>query len=112
MGETKQLDNTSDIKDINNTKDRNNTKDIIQNYIDQLNDIEILILKTAENQLDSSFKELITQADNLRDNEKWEEAINKYGMAAKIKTLDTYPKQQIDLINLKITQISRKYLNK
>ena len=49
MGETKQLDNSSDIKDINNTKD------IIQNYIDQLNDIEILILKTAENQLDSSF---------------------------------------------------------
>jgi len=49
MGETKQLDNSSDIKD------RNNTKDIIQNYIDQLNDIERLILKTAENQLDSSF---------------------------------------------------------
>ena len=49
MGETKQLDNSSDITD------RNNTKDIIQNYIDQLNDIEILILKTAENQLDSSF---------------------------------------------------------
>ena len=49
MGETKQLDNSSDITD------RNNTKDIIQNYIDQLNDIERLILKTAENQLDSSF---------------------------------------------------------
>ena len=49
MCETKQLDNSSDIKD------RNNTKDIIQNYIDQLNDIERLILKTAENQLDSSF---------------------------------------------------------
>jgi len=60
--------------------------------------------KLKSNQLDSSFKELITQADNLRDNAKWEEAINKYGMAAKIKTLDTYPKQQIDLINLKITE--------
>ena len=60
--------------------------------------------KLNSNQSDSSFKELITQADNLRDNEKWEEAIDKYRMAAKIKTLDTYPKQQIDLINLKITE--------
>ena len=60
--------------------------------------------KLNSNQSDSSFKELITQADKLRDNEKWEEAIDKYRMAAKIKTLDTYPKQQIDLINLKITE--------
>ena len=60
--------------------------------------------KLKLNQSDSSFTELITQADNLRDNEKWEEAIDKYRMAAKIKPLETYPKQQIDLINLKITE--------
>ena len=60
--------------------------------------------KLKSNQSDSSFKELITQANNLRDNEKWEEALDKYRMAAKIKTLDTYPKQQMDLINLKITE--------
>ena len=60
--------------------------------------------KLKSNQSDSSFKELITQADNYRDNEKWEEAIDKYRMAAKIKTLDTYPKQQIDLINLNISE--------
>ena len=60
--------------------------------------------KQKLNQLDSSFKELITQADKLRDNEKWEEAIDKYKMANKIKTLDTYSKQQIDLIKIKITE--------
>ena len=60
--------------------------------------------KMKLNQTDSSFKELITQADKLRDNKKWEEAIDKYRMAAKIKTLDTYPKQQIDLINLEISE--------
>ena len=60
--------------------------------------------KLKSNQSDSSFKELITQADNLRDNEKWEEAKDKYRMASKIKTLDTYPKQQIDLINLNISE--------
>jgi tetratricopeptide (TPR) repeat protein len=74
--------------------------------VDQkLKHLNVLIdQKLKSNQLDSSFKELITQADKLRDNEKWEEAIDKYRMAAKIKTLDTYPKQQIDLINLKITE--------
>ena len=60
--------------------------------------------KVKLNQRDSSFKELITQADNLRDKLKWEEAIEKYRMAAKLKTMDTYTKQQIDLINLKITE--------
>ena len=60
--------------------------------------------KQKLNQSDSSFKELITQADKLRDNEKWEEAINKYKMANKIKTLDTYSKQQIDLIKIKISE--------
>ena len=60
--------------------------------------------KLKLNQSDSSFKLLITQADNLRDNENWEKAKDKYRMATKIKTLDTYPKQQIDLINLKISE--------
>ena len=62
--------------------------------------------KLKSNQADSSYKELITQADKLRDDEKWEESINKYRMASKIKTLDTYPKQQIDLINIKILEKS------
>ena len=74
--------------------------------VDQkLKHLNVLILKSQKlNQLDSSFKELITQADKLRDNEKWEEAIDKYKMANKIKTLDTYSKQQIDLIKIKITE--------
>ena len=39
------------IKEVDNSKDIDN----IKKYIDQLNNIERLILKTAENQLDSSF---------------------------------------------------------
>tara|TARA_R110002074_G_scaffold206668_1_gene375097 strand:- start:84 stop:260 length:177 start_codon:yes stop_codon:yes gene_type:complete len=42
MDKTKELDNSKDI-------------DNIKNYINQLNDVEKLIFKTAENQLDSSF---------------------------------------------------------
>ena len=49
MGETTQVKNSIDNRDTNKTNDN------IQNYIEQLNDIERLILKTAENQLDSSF---------------------------------------------------------
>ena len=62
--------------------------------------------KLKFNQTDSSFKLLIAQGDAFRDNEKWEDAKDKYRMAIKIKSLDTYPKQQIDLINIKISELS------
>tara|TARA_R110002074_G_scaffold387329_1_gene569450 strand:+ start:585 stop:758 length:174 start_codon:yes stop_codon:yes gene_type:complete len=40
---------------MDKTKEQDNSKDNIKKYVDQLNIVERLILKTAENQLDSSF---------------------------------------------------------
>ena len=74
----------------------------------KLNHLNNLIIeKSKSNSIDSNYNLLISKADESRDNEKFEEAINFYNSAIKIKPLESYPKNQIELINNKVSDISK-----
>lgn len=66
-------------------------------------------LKTLEDQLkekqriDSTYNSLIDIADKQRDAENWEEARGTYHDALVIKPLESYPQEQIGLIENKLT---------
>ena len=61
----------------------------------------------ASQQADSEYKNLITAADNLRDQKKYPEAIAKYNEAIKKKD-EAYPKGEIVKLNLAIKAASDK----
>ena len=62
--------------------------------------------KSKSNSIDSNYNQLISKADEFRDNEKFEEAISFYNSAIKIKPLESYPKNQIQSINSKVLDVS------
>lgn len=51
-------------------------------------------------ELDAKYQATIKAADDLRNSEKWNEAILKYTEAKQIKPNETYPQLEIDKINL------------
>ena len=63
--------------------------------------------KSKLNKLDSSYNLLISKADKLRDTQDWELAKGKYSEAMAIKSLESYPKSQIEFINNKISELSK-----
>ena len=63
--------------------------------------------KSKLNKLDSSYNLLISKADKLRDTQDWELAKEKYSEAIAIKSLESYPKTQIEFINNKISELSK-----
>ena len=63
--------------------------------------------KSKLNKLDSSYNLLISKADKLRDTQDWELAKEKYSEAMAIKSLESYPKSQIEFINNKISELSK-----
>ena len=63
--------------------------------------------KSKLNKLDSSYNLLISKADKLRDTQDWELAKEKYSEAMYIKSLESYPKTQIEFINNKISELSK-----
>ena len=74
----------------------------------KLNHLNNLIIeKSKSNSIDSNYNLLISKADESRDYEKFEEAISFYNSAIKIKPLESYPKNQIELIKNKVSDISK-----
>ena len=63
--------------------------------------------QTKSNSIDANYNQLITQADQYRDNDNFNDAKKVYNQAIKLKPLESYPKTQIEFINNKIDNISR-----
>ncbi len=82
--------------------------------ISKINDIDKL-LKAQKNeqlagqQLETEYKNLITAADNLRDQKKYSEAIIKYNEALKKKD-ESYPKNEVTKLNTLIADQKAKDL--
>ncbi len=75
---------------------------------DKINELDALIQAQKKEELikqqeDSEYNNLITAADNLRDQGKYENAIDKYEEALTKKD-EQYPKDQIDAIEKKIKE--------
>ena len=64
--------------------------------------------QTKSNSIDANYNQLISQADQYRDNDNFNDAIKVYNQAIKLKPLESYPKTQIEFINNKIDNISRR----
>lgn len=47
----------------------------------------------------AAYQKVIDQADALRDQQKYKEAIDKYGAASSMQPGEAYPKQQIEFLN-------------
>ena len=65
----------------------------LQTILDQINSKRVK---------DSSYNALITKADQLRDTEKWKDAKEVYHDALLVKPLESYPQEQIEIIENKI----------
>ncbi|MCB9224916.1 MAG: hypothetical protein H6582_12100 [Crocinitomicaceae bacterium] len=66
---------------------------------DRLTEIDKKMKEASDAEVDAQYQEMIKKADELRDAEKFDEAIAAYEKAKKIKTSESYPQQQIDKIN-------------
>ena len=78
---------------------------VVKQKINHLN--KLIADQSKANSLDSNYNQLITQADQLRDNDDFDNAIKTYNQAIKLKPLESYPKSQIELINNKIANLSK-----
>ena len=58
----------------------------------------------ASAEVTEKYNQLISQADGLRDNKKWEEAKKVYLNANSVNPIPSYPKEQIDFINSKMKE--------
>lgn len=70
----------------------------------QLDEIDRLMKEESEQEVEAQYQKIITKADGLRDDEKFEDAISYYERAKNIKKSDPYPQEQIDKINALIEQ--------
>ncbi|TXC81663.1 hypothetical protein [Luteibaculum oceani] len=61
--------------------------------------------KQAE--LEQNYKKLISEADDLVAQEKWQEAKNKYESALALKPQEAYPQQQINSLNRKLEDLKK-----
>ena len=77
----------------------------VKQKINHLN--KLIADQSKANSLDSNYNQLITQADQLRDNDDFDNAIKTYNQAIKLKPLESYSKSQIELINNKIANLSK-----
>ena len=76
--------------------------------VQKIKHLNYLILEKSKlNKLDSSYNLAISKADQLRDAKDWELAKGKYTEALAIKSLESYPKTQIEYINNKISEFSQ-----
>ena len=78
---------------------------VLKQKINHLN--KLIADQSKANSLDSNYNQLISQADQLRDNDDFDNAIKTYNQAIKLKPLEPYPKSQIELINNKIANLSK-----
>ena len=83
--------------------------------IEKLDELDALIqaqkeAQLAEQQANAKYNELIEAADQLRDNDKLEEAITKYNEAIAEKD-EQYPKDQISLLKLEIEKRKKELEN-
>ena len=66
----------------------------------------LVLEKSKSNAIDSNYTQLVSKADDLIENEKYDEAISFYNNAIKIKPNESYPKNQIESIKSKLLDIS------
>ena len=87
------------------------------NYPSQkLAEIEQLLIQIASNKMDEErfkanqekYNQLIQKADNLQEQKNWNKAKEYYLQANKTLPSETYPQEQIDIINQKIKESSIK----
>jgi tetratricopeptide (TPR) repeat protein len=71
---------------------------------ERIAEIESIIQKLAEQ--DRLYSEAISQADQNRDIEAWEAAIEKYQEALEIKPMQAYPQEQIDIIKARMSDLA------
>ncbi len=61
----------------------------------------------AEAEKNKAYNDKLTQADDLYEAEKWQEAIDTYLAAAKMKPAETYPKNQAEKAQAKLDAIAK-----
>lgn len=62
-------------------------------------DIEKQMQDETNAEVEQNYQKIITKADGLKGEERYDEAITYYNNALKLKPSDPYPKQQIEAIN-------------
>ncbi len=65
---------------------------------DQVAAIEEAMKRETEIEIDAQYQKIITKANTLRDEKKYDEAITYYERAKSVKKADPYPQEQIDAI--------------
>lgn len=80
--------------------------------LERISELDALILAQQEEELAASqerqaFDNLISAADNLRDQKDFEAAISKYKEALKLKPDEQHPKDQVAILSAKIAQAKK-----
>ncbi|MDC3252680.1 hypothetical protein OAU25_00335 [Crocinitomicaceae bacterium] len=80
--------------------------------LERISELDALILAQQQEALAASqerqaFDNLISAADNLRDQKDFETAIAKYKEALKLRTDEQYPKDQVAILSAKIVQAKK-----
>ncbi len=74
---------------------------------EKLNEAEAALLAQQESEaLEEAYIAAIEEGNSSFDKENWEEALSSYQEASEIKPKETYPKERIDEINLKLEAIA------
>ena len=83
-----------------------NPEDVtVKQKINHLNNL--IDEQNKSNTIDANYNQLISQADQYRDNDNFNDAIKVYNQAIKLKPLESYPKTQIEFVNDKIKNLSK-----